>query len=83
MVEFVEASVLDLVKATQFLHIIKPSLQDKLVCGIEKAQPFDQSVVFHLTDRKVKEGEPKKENQIFLLSSEYILEHPFWRTEND
>jgi len=78
----VDASALDLVAATQFLHHIKPSLCDKLVYAIEKAKPFDRSVVFHLTDRKSK-GD--KENiELFILSAEYILEHPIWReSEND
>jgi predicted ribosome quality control (RQC) complex YloA/Tae2 family protein len=82
MVEFVDASVLDLVRATQFLHYIKPSLRDKLIYGIEKAKPFDRSVVFHLTDRKSK-GD-KENTELFILSAEYILEHPIWReSEND
>ena len=85
MVEFVDASVLDLVAATQFLHHIKPSLRDKLVYGIEKAKPFDRSVVFHLTDRKSKgDKEDLNSADLFILSAEYILEHPIWReSEND
>ena len=86
MVEYADASILELSRATQFLHSIKPSLRDKIVYAIEKAQPFDQSVVFHLVDRKVPEGVKRGEEHcsIFLLSSEYILEHPFFKgTEND
>lgn len=74
--KFVDASVLDLARATQFLHHIKPSLQNKLVFGIEKALPFDQSVVFHLTERN--KDREERENSIFMLSAEYILEHPYW-----
>jgi hypothetical protein len=80
MVEFVDASILDLVRATQFLHRIKPSLRDKLVYGIEKAKPFDRSVVFHLTERKSKGNKEDLNNaELFILSAEYILEHPIWR----
>lgn len=82
MVEFVDASILDLARATQFLHYIKPSLKDKLVYGIEKAKPFDRSVVFHLTDRKSKDDKEDLNNsQLFILSAEYILDHPIWKGE--
>lgn len=74
MVEFVEASVEDLVASTEFLHYIKPDLRDKLVIGIEKAQPLDQNVVFHLS----KIGS-KDEHEIFMLSAEYISEHPYFK----
>ena len=86
MVEFADASILDLSRSTQFLHHIKPSLRDKLVFAIEKAQPMDQSVVFHLVDRKIPEGQKRTEDNcsIFILSAEYILEHPYWKgTGND
>lgn len=85
MAEFVDASILDLVRATQFIHHIRPSLQDKLVCAIEKAKPMDQSVVFHLMKRKVEEGEKRSTDDIeyFILSSEYILEHSYWKEQND
>lgn len=81
MVEFADTSVQDLVRMTQFLHHINPSLRDKLVYALEKAQPMDQSVVFHLMKRKVEEGETRSEddNEIFILSAEYILEHPYWK----
>ena len=81
MVEFANASIADLTNATRFLHHIRPSFKSKLVIGIEKAQPMDQSVVFHLTKRKVEEGEKRSEedNEIFILSAEYILEHPYWK----
>lgn len=86
MVEFTDASILDLSRATQFLHHIKPSLRNKLVFAIEKAQPMDQNVVFHLVDRKVPEGHKRTEENcsIFMLSAEYILEHPYWKgIDND
>jgi hypothetical protein len=76
-IEFVDASVHDLSRATKFLHHIKPSLRDKLVFGIEKAMPFDQSVVFHLANRKKEDD--VRETSIFLLSAEYILDHPYWK----
>lgn len=77
MPEFVEASVLDLIRSTQFLHCIKPSLKNMMVLAIEKAQPFDRSVVFHLVSRP---GETEERTeQLFILSSEYILEHTFWK----
>jgi hypothetical protein len=85
MVEFVDASILDLVRATQFLHYIKPSLKDKMVYGIEKSKPFDRSIVFHLADRKSKgDKEDLNNSELFILSAEYILDHPIWREiEND
>lgn len=76
MVEFVDASILDLVKATEFLYYIKPSLKGKFVFGIEKAQPFDRSVVFHL--RSLNKDSVENEDELFILSSEYILTHSFW-----
>lgn len=81
MPEFADASILDLSRSTQFLHHIKPSLRDKLVFAIEKAQPLDQSVVFHLVERNVPEGQKRTDEHcsIFILSAEYILEHPYWR----
>lgn len=81
MVEFVNVSVQELARATQFLHHIRPAFRDKLVCAIEKAQPMDQSVVFHLIKRKLEEGEvrSKDDMEVFILSAEYITEHPYWR----
>lgn len=80
MVEFVDASIIDLVTATQFIHAIKPSLKNMLVYGIEKHKPEDRSVVFHLMNRESK-GEEKdlKDTQLFILSAEYILKHPIWK----
>lgn len=85
MTEFADASMLDLARATQFIHHIKPSFRSKLVIGIEKAQPMDQCVVFHLMKRKMEEGEKRsaEDNEIFMLSAEYILEHPYWKGQND
>ena len=77
MVEFVETSAPDLIRATEFLHHIKPSLRDKLVFRIEKAQPFDRSVVFHLS--KHDEDYDEKDDSLFILSVEYILTHSFWK----
>jgi len=81
MVDFADSSVDDLSRATQFLHHIKPNFRNKLVYGIEKPQPLDQSVVFHLMERKIPEGEKRTDEHksIFILSAEYILEHPFWK----
>lgn len=81
MIEYADSTIADLQQATNFIHHIKPSLRDKLVFAIEIPQPLDQSVVFHLMKRKVEEGEArsKEDNEIFLLSAEYILEHPFWK----
>lgn len=82
MAELVDASALDLARATRFIHYIRPSLQDKLVYGIEKVLPFDRSIVFHLTDRK--RVDDNRETSIFMLSADYILEHPYWKgLEND
>ena len=86
MVEFVDASIHDLVRLTRFLQSIKPSLKDKFVCGIEKAKPFDRSIVFHLANRKGKKNDKEVLNgsHLFMFSAEYILEHPMWReSEND
>ena len=85
MVEYASASVLELSRATQFLHSIKPSLRDRVVFAIEKTQPFDQSVVFHLVERKIPEGvkRGKEHCSVFLLSAEYILEHPFFKGDDN
>lgn len=77
MVEFANATSADLIGATRFLHHINPSLKNLMVFGIEKAQPFDRSVVFHLTSIPSKTEE--RIEQMVILSAEYILEHPFWK----
>jgi hypothetical protein len=80
MVEFIDASIVDLVAATRFLHAIKPSLKNMLVYGIEKHKPEDRSIVFHLMNRESKDDEQDlKESFTFVLSSDYILEHPIWK----
>lgn len=86
MVEFADASIQDLSRSTQFLHFIRPSLRDKLVFAIEKPQPKDQSVVFHLVDRYITKDHKRTEENCstFILSAEYILEHPYWKgIDND
>ena len=85
MIEFANSSIYDLVRATQFLHHIRPSFRNKLVYAIEKPQPMDQNVAFHLIDRNVTEGETrsKEDDQIFLLSAEYILEHSYWKGQKN
>lgn len=82
MVDFADASVNDLSRATQFLHYVNPKLRNKIVYAIEKAQPMDQCVVFHLMERKLPEGEKRTDEHksIFMLSAEYILEHSYWKT---
>lgn len=83
MVEFVDISVMDLVRITEFIHQIRPKLRDKVVIAIEKAQPLDQSVVFHLKTMKSKNNEPDTDDkELFIISAEYILEHPFWKGSN-
>lgn len=80
MVEFAETSIEDLAKSTAFLHHIKPSLQDKLVYGIEKHKPLDRNVIFHLMPRNVKSGHVTKDMlEVFMLSAEYIIEHSYWK----
>jgi hypothetical protein len=81
MVDFADSSISDLARATQFLHHIKPTHRNKLVYGIEKPQPLDHSVVFHLIERKLPEGEKRTDEHksVFIISAEYILEHSFWK----
>jgi hypothetical protein len=81
MVEFADASIEELIRATRFLHHVKPTLRDKLVCAIEKSQPFDRNIVFHLIKRKVEEAQKRSEEdtELFILSAEYIKDHPFWK----
>jgi hypothetical protein len=76
MVELAETSILELTSATQFLHVINPKLRDRIVIGIEKSKPDDRSIVFHLIERNKKE----RETELFMLSAEYIIEHPYWNT---
>jgi len=78
MVEFVDASILDLAKSTEFLHHIRPSFRDKLVYGIKKPADTDRSVVFYLMPRNSEEKRTEADVETFIFSSEYILEHPFW-----
>lgn len=75
MVEFVDASVLDLVNVTRFIHYIKPSTKDMLVFAIEKYQPMDQSIVFHM---KKRDPGADDDTQLLILSSEYVHSHPYW-----
>lgn len=78
MIEFTDATFVDLARATKFLHYIKPALKSSLVYAIEKAQPLDQNVVFHLVERgEIKDDE--REKSIFMLSAEYIIEHSYWK----
>jgi hypothetical protein len=76
--KFAEASVLDLKRATDFIHHIKPALKGSIVYAIEKSKPFDMNVVFHLMN--IKETEKQVDNRaILMISSEYILEHAYWK----
>lgn len=83
MVEFAVASISDLVLATQFLHHVNPKLIDKIVYGIEKNQPGDQSLVFHLVERE-KIGTPNQTSdmQIYILSADFISNHSYWKGGN-
>lgn len=74
--EFADASVLDLARATGFIHHIRPSFKGKIVCAIEKSKPLDMNIVFHLTNIKEDETDNKS---IFMLSAEYIVEHTYWK----
>ena len=80
MVEFVDTSVIDLVNTTEFLHHIRPSTKDWFVFGIEKAQPMDQSVVFHLVHR---DKTKRDEKQMVIISAQYIIDHPFWKKDEE
>jgi hypothetical protein len=73
MVEFVDVSIEDLVNATEFVHHLRPDFRDMMVMAIEKAQPLDQNVVFHLSSRK------SDDKRLFILAAEYIVEHPYWQ----
>lgn len=82
MVEHADVSVMDLVYITEFLHLVKPSTKDMFVFGIEKAQPTDQSVVFHMVPRQKQERD-QGEEQLVVLSAQYIIDHPFWKKEEE
>lgn len=75
MVEYEETSVFDLVKYTMALHKIKPSLQDKLVFAIQKPQPGDRNVIFHLMNRVAANDDEDEETEIFMISPDYLLEY--------
>ena len=62
--KFAEASVLDLKRATDFIHYIKPAFKDSIVYAIEKSKPFDMNVVFHLMNIKEIEKQAIKQNKI-------------------
>lgn len=78
MVKFVEMSIVDLVGITEFIHQIKPTTCDLFVFGIEKAQPLDQSVVFHMVH---KDQDRRDEKQLVIISAQYITDHPFWKKD--
>lgn len=80
MVEFVDMTPEELVTVTFFLHSIMPSTRDMFVYGIEKAQPTDLSVVFHLVHR---DKQQRDEKQTAILSAQYIIDHPFWRKDTE
>ncbi len=74
--KFAEASVLDLKRATDFIHHIKPTLKDSIVYAIEKSKPFDMNVVFHIANIKDTDA---KDRSVLMISAEYILEHAYWK----
>ena len=76
MVEFIDASVEDLVESTMFVHSVRPSLKNKVVVRIEKPKAGDLSMVF----RMYSAGD--QEEETFVLSSRYISEHPYWNTRD-
>lgn len=77
-VEFVDMNILEMLTATEFLHSVNPSLKDRFVFGIEKQQPGDLNVVFHLMDRYVGNVKEKEGHTTYMLSAEYILENNMW-----
>ncbi len=79
-VEFVELNILEMLAATEFLHSVNASLKDRFVFAIEKHQPGDLNVVFHLMDRYVGNVKEVKDHTTFMLSAEYILENGAWST---
>ncbi len=83
MTEFVDATVLELVRMTEFIHLIKPSTKDKLVYGLKKPADTDRSIVFYLMPRPTEDGFKSTEADIetVILSADYIVEHPFWSKE--
>ena len=83
MTEFVDATVLELVRMTEFIHLIKPSTKDKLVYGLKKPTDTDRSIVFYLMPIETKDGDKSTEADIetVILSADYIVEHPFWSKE--
>jgi hypothetical protein len=80
MVEFVETSILELVKMTEFVHLVKPSLKDKLVYALKKPEKTDRSAVFYLMPMNIDDAAELTDNDIetVILSAEFIVEHPFW-----
>ncbi len=84
MVDFIETSVYDLARVTEFIHYIKPMFKDWVVIGIEKIQPLDLSIVLHLTKRHSKShGDDRSEREVLILSAEYIYEHQYWKGNKD
>lgn len=75
MVEFVDSSLLDLIKFTMFLHVVNPMHKDKFVSAIEEYNVGDKNVVFHMTSKDPKQN---AEKSVVILSAEYITEHPYW-----
>lgn len=84
MANFIDTSIYDLARITEFIHYIKPMFKDWIVIGIEKVQPLDRSIVFHLTKRpsKVLKGS-SSEREVLILSAEYIYDHQYWKGNKD
>ena len=81
--KFIEASILDLAKWTQFVHSVRPSFRNKLVFGIEETKDGDRNVKFHLMNRKKETDEDSEETEIFMVAAEYILEYYGKDVEDD
>jgi len=82
MVEFVDASILDLAKSTEFLHHIRPSFRDKLVYGIKKPADTDRSVVFYLMPRNSEEKRTEADVETFICHQNTFWNIHFGTKEN-
>lgn len=67
MVKFANLDDMALAFATRVLWVIKPTLFNKVVIAMEKVNPEDRSLVFHLQDENDIE-------ETFIISNEYFIE---------
>lgn len=66
-----ELTVDDLIAITNALRILRPNQPNLFCVGVEVPQPNDQSVVFHVAEKK---EDGSRDEFVMMVSAELILE---------